>query len=118
MAMTAVPPYDPEAGGPAYTWQKIAAHLAARITAGEFAPGAMLPGERALAGYYGVALNTIRRALRELAERGTVVTLPAKGTFVTRRDGLGPRPGNAALTMKRGSADSYTRRIAHSRVRS
>lgn len=84
--MAMVPPFDPLAGPPAYVWQKIAAHLAVRIKAGEFAPGAMLPGERQLAEYYEVALNTVRRALDELRDQGLVVTLPAKGTFVARRD--------------------------------
>ncbi|MFG2347088.1 GntR family transcriptional regulator [Streptomyces phaeochromogenes] len=38
--------------------------------------------ERDLAEEYGVAHLTARRATRELRERGLVVTLPAKGTFV------------------------------------
>ena len=79
----AVPPFDPEAGGPAYTYVKVADHLAARIAAGELPPGAMLPAERDLAAGYGVALGTARRAVEALRERGLVVTLPAKGTFVT-----------------------------------
>lgn len=85
IAVTDVPPYDPAAGGPGYTYMRVADHLAARIDAGEFPPDAMLPGERALAEAYGVALGTIRRAIEELTGRGLVVVLPAKGTFVTRR---------------------------------
>jgi DNA-binding GntR family transcriptional regulator len=80
--MTEVPPYDPKAGGPAYTYARIADHLAARIGAGEFPAGSMLPNERALAESYEVALNTVRRALDVLREAGLVATLPAKGTFV------------------------------------
>ena len=38
--------------------------------------------ERELADVYGVSAGTVRRAVRELRERGLVVTLPAKGTYV------------------------------------
>jgi len=61
---------------------RVADHLAARIAAAELAPGARLPGERDLAAEYGVALGAARRAMSEPRERGLVVTLPAKGTFV------------------------------------
>jgi GntR family transcriptional regulator len=77
-----VPPFDPDAGGPAYTYARVADHVAARIKAGELAAGARLPAERDLAAEYGVALGTARRAVEELRARGLVVTLPAKGTFV------------------------------------
>ena len=84
--VTQVPPFDPKAAGPGYVYRQVADHLAARMAAGEFPPDSMLPGERALAEEYGVALGTIRRAMDELRDRGLVTTLPAKGTFV-RRDG-------------------------------
>lgn len=61
---------------------EMADHLAARIASGELPPGAMLGGERALSEEYGVALGTARRAIEELRDRGLVVTLPAKGTYV------------------------------------
>jgi len=82
ISMSGVPPFDPAAGEPAYVYARVADHLAARISAGELAPGARLPGERDLAAEYGVALGTARRAVSELRERGLVVTLSAKGTFV------------------------------------
>ncbi len=66
----------------AYIYMQVADHIAARIAQGEFRPGARLLGERDLAAEYGVANLTARRAVRELRERGLVVTLPAKGTFV------------------------------------
>jgi GntR family transcriptional regulator len=83
--VTQVPEWNPDAGGPEYTYRRVADHLAARIAAGDLPAGGMLPGERALAESYGVALGTIRRALDELRAAGLVVTLPAKGTFVTKR---------------------------------
>lgn len=75
-----VPPFAP--AGPAYVYMQVADHIAARIAARDLPPGARLPGERDLAGEYGVALGTARRAIEELRDRGLVVTLPAKGTFV------------------------------------
>ncbi|GGK60966.1 hypothetical protein Sme01_02520 [Sphaerisporangium melleum] len=80
----AVPPFDPTEA--AYMYAQVADHVAARIRAGELGPGARLPGERAMAEEYGVALGTIRRAVEELRDRGYLVTLPAKGTFITPRD--------------------------------
>jgi DNA-binding GntR family transcriptional regulator len=77
-------PFNPDAGQPGYLWAAVADHVAARIAAGELAPGARLPGERDLAAEYGVAALTARRAVRDLRERGLVVTLPSKGTYVTR----------------------------------
>ncbi|MDQ1038030.1 GntR family transcriptional regulator [Streptomyces sp. V3I8] len=66
----------------AYVYMQVADHIADRIAKGDLRPGARLLGERALAEDYGVANLTARRAVRELRERGLVVTLPAKGTFV------------------------------------
>jgi GntR family transcriptional regulator len=63
-------------------YARVADSLTARIGKGEFAPGARLPGELALAGEYGVAYGTVRRALQVLRGRGAVVTLWGKGTFV------------------------------------
>lgn len=63
---------------------QVAAHLEDRIRAGELAPGARLPGEQALRQEYGVALGTMRKALRLLRDKGLLVTTPSLGTFVAR----------------------------------
>ncbi|MEU3350174.1 winged helix-turn-helix domain-containing protein [Streptomyces sp. NPDC037389] len=76
-------PVDPSRA--AYVYMQVADHIAARISAGELRLGARLPGERDLAGEYGVAIGTARRAVQELRDRGLLVTLPAKGTFVTEQ---------------------------------
>jgi GntR family transcriptional regulator len=80
--MTEVPPWNPDEVGPSYVYARLADHIAARIAAGELAPGARLPGEREMSEEYGVALGTVRRALDVLRERGVIVTLASKGTFV------------------------------------
>jgi GntR family transcriptional regulator len=77
-----IPRWDPDAGGPAYVYTRVADHIAARIAAGDLPADARLPAERDLAAEYGVAIGTARRAVEELRDRGLVVTLPGKGTFV------------------------------------
>jgi DNA-binding GntR family transcriptional regulator len=78
-----VPGFDPGAGDPAYLYAKVADHVALRIAAGDLQAGAMLPAERDMAAEYGVAVGTVRRAIGVLRSRGLVLTLPAKGTFIT-----------------------------------
>lgn len=68
-----------------YVWQQVAARIEAEIADGTLAPGAMLMNERAMAEEYGVAIGTVRRAMEDLRDRGLVVTLPHKGTYVTQR---------------------------------
>jgi len=68
-----------------YVWQRVARDIEDRIAGGELPPGSMIRGERAMAEEYGVAIATIRRAVRDLRERGVLVTLPAKGTYVAQR---------------------------------
>lgn len=83
-----IPAFEPR--DDAYLYAQVADHVALRIAAGRrddrppgsLPAGARLPGERDLAKEYGVALGTARRAIQELRDRGLVVTLPAKGTFV------------------------------------
>jgi GntR family transcriptional regulator len=81
--MQPVPPFELSAG-PAYAYRQVASHIEARISAGELAPGARLPGEQALREEYGVSLSTIRKAMGVLRGTGLVVTTPSLGTFVTR----------------------------------
>ncbi|MBT2384258.1 winged helix-turn-helix domain-containing protein [Streptomyces sp. ISL-11] len=69
----------------AYVYMQVADHVVARIESGSLRLGARLPGERDLAEEYGVAIGTVRRAIQELRDRGLLVTLPAKGTFVSER---------------------------------
>lgn len=60
----------------------IADHIAAQIEAGQLQAGARLPPERQLAEEYRVAYLTVRRAMVELRERGLIITVHGKGTFV------------------------------------
>jgi DNA-binding transcriptional regulator YhcF (GntR family) len=49
-------------------------------------PGARLPAERDLATEYGVAYDTIRRATALLRDRGLIITIVGRGTYVTPED--------------------------------
>lgn len=78
------PAIDPTA--PKLVYVQVADHITARIEAGELAPGARLPAERDLATEYGVAYDTIRRATALLRERGLIITIVGRGTFVKPAD--------------------------------
>jgi GntR family transcriptional regulator len=82
LPVTDVPEFEPR--DDEYAYAAVADHLALRIEAGQLQPGARLPGERDLAAEYGVALGTVRRAVRELVTRELVRVLPSRGTFVKR----------------------------------
>jgi DNA-binding GntR family transcriptional regulator len=62
--------------------EQIAADLADRIKRGEYAPGGQLPTYAALAALYNVSTGTIARVMIVLRERGVVVGVPGRGTFV------------------------------------
>ncbi|PJE97417.1 GntR family transcriptional regulator [Streptomyces carminius] len=78
-----VPDFDPQ--GPQLVYVALADHITARVAAGELRPGARLPAERTLAEEYGVAYMTVRRATALLRERGLIVTVHGKGTFVVEQ---------------------------------
>ena len=78
------PAIDPTA--PKLVYVQVADHITARIEAGELAPGARLPAERDLATEYGVAYDTIRRATALLRDRGLIITIVGRGTYVTPED--------------------------------
>ena len=53
-----------------------------RIAAGEWSATGRLPAERELATEYGVARNTVRRAVDAIANEGTVARQIGRGTFL------------------------------------
>lgn len=69
--------------GPVPVYVQVADHIAARIESGELQSGRRLQPERELAAWYGVAYDTIRRATALLRERGLIVTVHGRGTFVS-----------------------------------
>lgn len=83
MSSPGMPGWDPDDKTPGYLYMRLADHIAALIEAGRYPRGSMLPNERELTSEYGVSVDTIRRATAELRERGLVLTLPSKGSYVT-----------------------------------
>ncbi|MET9358804.1 MULTISPECIES: winged helix-turn-helix domain-containing protein [Streptomyces] len=74
--------WRPDLASHVYVYVQVVHHIAEEIRTGRLPVGARLPAERDLAEQYGVAVNTVRRAVRELREQGLVITVPIKGTFV------------------------------------
>lgn len=76
-----VDPLDPK---PLY--QQVADVIAARIKRGTLKPGDPIPSELSIQQEFGVARGTARRAVQELRDRGLVVTIPQRGSYVAERD--------------------------------
>lgn len=75
-----------------YVYVRVADAVEREIRSGRLPHGARLPNERDMGAQYGVAPGTVRRAVKELRQRGLVVTLPNKGTFVVRPPEGGAEP--------------------------
>lgn len=65
---------------------QIVEDITARIRAGEWEPGDRLPSYNELAALYSVRFGTIARVILILKERGLVVGVPGKGTFVAEEN--------------------------------
>lgn len=63
-------------------YRRILDDLRTEIAEGDLAPGAKLPSEKALAAQHGVAIETVRRALKVLVQEGAIEQIHGKGTFV------------------------------------
>lgn len=74
------PRFDPR--GPDLVYMLIADDIAGQIQRGELTKGDRLPSEPDMAEHYGAAKMTVRRAMRELRERGLIRTVLGKGSYV------------------------------------
>lgn len=79
--MTSRPTLNPGSAKPLY--EQIADWVQGEIESGDLAPGQKFADSRDLAEEWGVGYLTVRRAFRELAERGLVTARVGKGTFVS-----------------------------------
>ena len=68
--------------GPVPIYVQIVRYVTGHIEDGTWQPGHRLPAERAMAAEWGVAYLTIRRAMAELRERGLIVSVQGRGTYV------------------------------------
>jgi DNA-binding FadR family transcriptional regulator len=77
--------------------------IAGKIDGGAWSNGDRLPPERMLAEQYGLARNTVRRALRQLADQGRLQRHTGRGTYV--RAAATPAAGDLARRMQDASPE-------------
>jgi len=70
--------------------------------------GDKIPNEVALAEMFGVSVITIRRALKELTERGIVERIQGKGTFVRQSPACGKPLEKALFIVTKGPMTGYS----------
>lgn len=64
-------------------YEQITSQIKEMIMTGELKPGAPMPSMRKLARELHVSVITTQRAYDELSRDGFIITIPAKGTFVS-----------------------------------
>src|SRR3954451_15372062 len=74
-------------GAAEFPHRQIATQLRDRVRRGEWQPGERLPSIPAIAEMFGVAKQTVQRAVDQLRVEGILITKPGSGTYVrgTRR---------------------------------
>jgi DNA-binding FadR family transcriptional regulator len=77
--------------------------ITGKIEGGAWANGERLPPERALAEQYGLARNTVRRALKQLEDQGRLQRQTGRGTFVQAAPM--PAAGDLARRMQDASPE-------------
>jgi len=71
--------------GPTPLYVQVADAIQARIEAGDLLPDRLIPSENRLVQEYGVARGTARKSIQLLRERGLVVTVIGRGTYVASK---------------------------------
>jgi DNA-binding GntR family transcriptional regulator len=71
--------------GPTPLYVQVADAIEARIKAGDPLPDRPIPSENQLVQEYGIARGTARKSIQLLRERGLVVTVVGRGTYVVSR---------------------------------
>ncbi|MEY9968353.1 GntR family transcriptional regulator [Streptacidiphilus sp. MAP12-16] len=77
--------------GPVPPYVQIADALRGRIASGEIAPGKAIPSLVDMEQEFGVARDTLRKAVKVLKDAGLVHTVSGLGTFVVDKP---PTPGS------------------------
>ncbi|UQZ90163.1 hypothetical protein C4J81_13525 [Deltaproteobacteria bacterium Smac51] len=70
--------------GPAYA--QLASLIKQKISSGEYPPGSRIPSESVISRTYGVAIMTVRQAIRLLSEQGILRRIHGSGTYVCGPD--------------------------------
>lgn len=72
--------------GPVPPYKQVAAEVRKRIESGEIPPGRRIPSLTEMEAEFGVARDTLQKAVRLLKEEGLVETVTGMGVFVVQRD--------------------------------
>ncbi|MEU6716783.1 GntR family transcriptional regulator [Nonomuraea sp. NPDC046802] len=89
----------PDFSDPRPAYLQIADNLRHEVTAGRLKVGERLPARRQLAQQYGVAVETIRRALDELTRDGLISTQSTRGTYVVKAPSRPESPSDLQLVL-------------------
>jgi GntR family transcriptional regulator len=81
--LEAAPTLDRQSSVPIFT--QVKSTIAEAVSSGELQPHRRIPSERELAAMFGVSRMTIRQALLELINEGSLYTRSGKGTYVAER---------------------------------
>lgn len=93
-------------------YQRIADDLRAGISSGEYPPGSQLPTKAELMTRYGVAVNTVERAIDELRKAGIVETLQGAGMFVCEPPDAEHSPEYTAIMEHLAGIDDQVKQLA------
>lgn len=110
------PARTPQGAGTAS--RQLADHLRSLIASGALCPGDKLPSERTLAAEHGLARNTAREAIRQLAESGLVTAQHGRGVFVRAKPRLmrfGQRRYSKKLREETGVSPFHAEVLAQGR---
>lgn len=72
--------------GPVPPYKQVAAEVRKRIESGEIPPGRRIPSLTEMEAEFGVARDTLQKAVKLLKEEGLVETVTGMGVFVVQRD--------------------------------
>ena len=92
---------------PSALYRRVKDHITRSIDSGELKPGDRVPSELALVEQFGISRMTVNRALRELADEGSVTRLSGVGTFVA------PKKVQSGLLRIESIADEIKARGEH-----
>lgn len=67
------------------SYRQLARQLREAVESGEIAPGEPLPSITRLRQETGLAVGTIRQAIKVLVDEGTAYTVPGRGTYAASR---------------------------------
>jgi GntR family transcriptional regulator len=113
-------PRAPALLGPEPLYKQVKSQILARLAAGEWKPGQLLPSEPRLAERYGVGIATVRAAIGELVAGRVLARRQGKGTFVclhedrrsihqffhvVRNDGVKALPVSELLSLRKARAE-------------